>query len=360
MFIANLASTDILLSTSFPFYAVTRITRHWIFGNVLCKSVFYSSIVQAMCSSFTLILISIDRYYCVTINSSWIKRKQIALLLLFVWALSFALSVPSLYSRGEKTVYLQNETFVICTNEWSDMSHSALNSFHTLILFFFLFGPSTTMMVMYFKLYQFIRSAKLRVIQQRSQSKKITKRHVRLVKMFTIIVLLYFMRLLPWLISSVMRMYFSVSSAAHVLALLTSFSTTCLNPIIYGYNNKLLRNGIRRTLCCKWSMTFVGFWFQSPVSLCRECIVSKRRTCLLHYLYETLLLLAVIRWLSHTVLYKAGNLLMILVPFFFWLSLKMSKLEVKVIFYVFLVIDLDKKISTINNADYCAWNLKKK
>lgn len=67
-FILNLAVGDILMTLfCVPFSFVSMlILRYWPFGGVMCKVVNYSQAVSVLVSAYTLLAISIDRYFVIT------------------------------------------------------------------------------------------------------------------------------------------------------------------------------------------------------------------------------------------------------------------------------------------------------
>lgn len=95
-FIMNLAVGDIL-STIFcvPFTAIPYIQQYWPFGSIACPVV---SLFQAMpiyVSAYTMLVISVDRYFAIM----WplkprISKKIAASVILFIWFFSTFLALP--------------------------------------------------------------------------------------------------------------------------------------------------------------------------------------------------------------------------------------------------------------------------
>lgn len=67
-FIMNLAVGDIMMTLfCVPFSFVSMLVlRYWPFGAVMCKVVHYSQAVSVLVSAYTLLAISIDRYFVIT------------------------------------------------------------------------------------------------------------------------------------------------------------------------------------------------------------------------------------------------------------------------------------------------------
>lgn len=67
MFIFNLAVTDFLVAvTAMTFYTIDTLLGYWPFGYVMCGLWIYFDFAMTFASVFTLVAISIDRFWCVT------------------------------------------------------------------------------------------------------------------------------------------------------------------------------------------------------------------------------------------------------------------------------------------------------
>lgn len=67
MYICNLAVTDFLVAiTAMTFYTIDTLLGYWPFGKVMCGVWIYFDFAMTFSSVFTLVAISIDRFWCVT------------------------------------------------------------------------------------------------------------------------------------------------------------------------------------------------------------------------------------------------------------------------------------------------------
>ena len=67
MFILNLAITDFLVAiTAMTFYTIDTLLGYWPFGYVMCCIWIFFDFAMTFASVFTLVAISVDRFWCVT------------------------------------------------------------------------------------------------------------------------------------------------------------------------------------------------------------------------------------------------------------------------------------------------------
>lgn len=96
-FIMNLAVGDILMTLlCVPFSFVSMlILRYWPFGGFMCKLVNYSQAVSVLVSAYTLLAISVDRYFVITRPLKPRMGKTAAkLVMCCVWCGALATAAP--------------------------------------------------------------------------------------------------------------------------------------------------------------------------------------------------------------------------------------------------------------------------
>ncbi|XP_045918346.1 B2 bradykinin receptor-like isoform X2 [Micropterus dolomieu] len=106
IYLSNLAAADIVLVSCLPFWAVNVANGfNWPFGLFLCKVVNLGIKMNAYCSIYFLVLISIDRYVALvhTMSHGRMRRPKYAKLgCLLMWGFGLLLSVPALIFREVK------------------------------------------------------------------------------------------------------------------------------------------------------------------------------------------------------------------------------------------------------------------
>lgn len=103
IYLGNLAAADLVLVSSLPFWAVSVSNGfNWPFGQFLCKAVNLGIKINAHCSIYFLVLVSIDRYLALvhTMSHGRVRRPKYAKLgCLLMWGLGLLLSAPTIIFR---------------------------------------------------------------------------------------------------------------------------------------------------------------------------------------------------------------------------------------------------------------------
>ncbi|KAK2891910.1 B2 bradykinin receptor-like [Channa argus] len=106
IYLSNLAAADLVLVSCLPFWAVSVSNDfHWPFGLFLCKVVNLGIKMNASCSIYFLVLVSIDRYVALvhTMSHGRMRRPKYAKLgCLLMWGFGLLLSAPTLIFREVK------------------------------------------------------------------------------------------------------------------------------------------------------------------------------------------------------------------------------------------------------------------
>lgn len=103
MYLSNLAAADLVLVSCLPFWAVNISNNfNWPFGQFLCKVINLGIKMNAYCSIYSLVMVSIDRYIALVHTMSYgrMRRPKYAKLgCLLTWVVGLLLSVPTLVFR---------------------------------------------------------------------------------------------------------------------------------------------------------------------------------------------------------------------------------------------------------------------
>lgn len=251
-FVCNLAATDILFAAGIPFIAVTRITQNWIFGESICKCVTYIQFVSGVCSILTMAVISVERFVCVClINRYKIQLKGFAFILTSVWCISASFPIPVALSQTVRTIHTANDTFIFCGVEWPGGFHADVYLGSMVTLFFFI--PLTVISGFYLRIWFAVKSSDARAQGENCRSENYLKKQVRLVKMFSSIVLLFVIMWLPFFVLSFLGVqYKQITSTHFTVTLILALANTCQNPLIYGYFNHRLREEFKKMFCFRY------------------------------------------------------------------------------------------------------------
>ncbi|XP_029971102.1 leukotriene B4 receptor 2b [Salarias fasciatus] len=102
LLILNLACADGFLMALTVFFIIYLAKQSWVFGNVMCKGVFYLCNTNMYASIFLITLMSIHRLLAVVFPrrvSRRITRKVVRRVILGMWVLVMLISLPSLVFR---------------------------------------------------------------------------------------------------------------------------------------------------------------------------------------------------------------------------------------------------------------------
>ncbi|XP_017291633.1 cholecystokinin receptor type A [Kryptolebias marmoratus] len=307
LFLLSLAVSDLMVSlVCIPFTLIPNLMRDFIFGIGICKLVMYFMGVSVSVSTFNLVAISLERYsaICNPLTSrAWQTKSHAAKVITATWVASFILMLPYPISSTLKTfTRLNNSTGHMCRLVWpNDVIHQSW--YVSLLLLLFLI-PGIVMMTAYglisLELYRGIKfelsnrkssrdrqssikpgdsdgcylqpskrksltagtglfpsSASTptvgRVCSNSSTSNLMAKK--RVIRMLLVIVFLFFLCWTPIFVVNAWQAFdrhsaYRLTGAPISFIHLLSYTSACVNPIIYCFMNKRFRQGMLATFTC--------------------------------------------------------------------------------------------------------------
>ncbi|KAM8872095.1 cholecystokinin receptor-like [Synchiropus picturatus] len=332
-FLLSLAVSDLMMAIfCMPFTLVPNILEDFIFGAAMCKTVTYFMGISVSISTFSLVAIAIERYnaICNPLKSrSWQTKSHAYKVISATWVVSLLLMIPypvfsviRVFPKGNGTVGH------MCRLAWP--SPQSEQSWYVLLLLILFFIPGVVMMVAYgmisrelYRGMQFeagqsneatgqknglkSRSApnnddddgcyvqvskkpgtsvemptlassgqaqpKTESRSNTSEAKMQAKR--RVIRMLMVIVALFFICWLPLYFANTWKA-FDLRTAARALSgapisfiHLLSYTSACVNPIIYCFMNTRFRKALLATFACCYRNRF-----------CRQCWWCKKKEAL--------------------------------------------------------------------------------
>ncbi|XP_056156072.1 leukotriene B4 receptor 1-like [Lampris incognitus] len=112
LLILNLACADGFLMALTPFFIIYLVRKAWVFGNVMCKVLFYLCLANMYASIQLIMLMSLHRLVAVMWPqrvSAITGRRIVLRVLLGVWVLVLAASVPAVIFREERLLPFPND-----------------------------------------------------------------------------------------------------------------------------------------------------------------------------------------------------------------------------------------------------------
>ncbi|XP_068614400.1 B1 bradykinin receptor-like [Brachionichthys hirsutus] len=108
IYLSNLALADFILLCGLPFWAMNILNNfNWPYGEPLCKLVNSIITINYYTSSYTLVMISVDRYLALvkTMKARWLRRTLYAKVICFIlWIFGLFLSAATLVHRKVKFI----------------------------------------------------------------------------------------------------------------------------------------------------------------------------------------------------------------------------------------------------------------
>ncbi|XP_074083585.1 cholecystokinin receptor type A [Macrotis lagotis] len=311
IFLLSLAISDLMLCLiCMPFNLIPNLLKDFILGNAVCKTTSYFMGISVSVSTFNLVAISIERYsaICKPLQSRvWQTKSHALKVITATWCLSFTIMSPyPIYSKLVPFTNYNNQTANKCRFLLpSDVIQQSWQTFLLLILFLI---PGIAMMVAYglisLELYRGIKfdsrqrkssrerksstassnkyedgdgcylqkskkkkkklelqklsnhtSVKIDRIRSSSSAANLMAKK-RVIRMLIVIVILFFLCWMPVFSVNAWKAYDTdsaemlLSGAPISFIHLLSYTSACMNPIIYCFMNKRFRRGFLSTFTC--------------------------------------------------------------------------------------------------------------
>ncbi|KFU84920.1 Cholecystokinin receptor type A, partial [Chaetura pelagica] len=308
-FLLSLAVSDLMLCLfCMPFTLIPNLLKDFIFGSAVCKTATYFMGVSVSVSTFNLVAISLERYsaICKPLQSRvWQTKSHALKVIAATWCVSFTIMSPyPIYSKLVPFTKYNNTTANMCRLLWpSDVIQQSWYTFLLLILFLI---PGIIMMVAYglisLELYRGIKfdasqrkysrerktstcstkyedgdgcylnktkrkrkmplqqlsvSSHSKIDRVRSNSSSANLMAKKLViRMLMVIVILFFICWTPIFSVNAWRAFDTASADQHLSGApisfihLLSYTSACVNPIIYCFMNKRFRMAFLATFTC--------------------------------------------------------------------------------------------------------------
>ncbi|XP_053533391.1 leukotriene B4 receptor 2a [Ictalurus punctatus] len=232
--ILNLACADGMLMLLTPFFVIYLVQRSWIFGQTMCKVLYYFCCANMYASIFLITLMSLHRLVAVVWPhriATLSMRNTVLQTLLVIWILALALAVPVLKFRD-----ISNSTAekIVCDCLHSEPGYAVMQYSMETVLGFLL--PYGVILVSY-------RRVLLRIRRTRFQ------RRIRSEKLILFIVLTFALFWLPYHVVNVLQVteaflgdsnskIHKIRTLLRPFAAAVAFVSSCINPILYMYVGK--------------------------------------------------------------------------------------------------------------------------
>ncbi|XP_029305568.1 neuropeptide Y receptor type 4 [Cottoperca gobio] len=299
IFICNLSFSDILVCVfCLPFTVIYTLMDHWVFGSLLCRLVPFIQCVSVTVSVLSLVFIALERHQLIINPSGWKPSiPQAYIVVVLIWILACFISSPFLAfqlltsepytnvmppqsplhhqafpylnasppqpytyrnssgASSYRTLFSYMPTsphMEACLEHWPSQHHRL--AYTTWLLLFQYCGPLLLVLLCYVRVFVRLRHRKDMLNRARTpESQRMThsrRINIMLVALITAFALCW----LPLTIFNVVSDWNQEAlpichhnllfSLCHLLAM----SSTCINPIIYGFLNSNFRQEVREVL----------------------------------------------------------------------------------------------------------------
>uniref|UniRef100_A0A8C9TQU8 Opioid related nociceptin receptor 1 n=2 Tax=Scleropages formosus TaxID=113540 RepID=A0A8C9TQU8_SCLFO len=233
IYIFNLALADSLVLATLPFQGTDVFLGFWPFGNVLCKVVISIDYYNMFTSTFTLTVMSVDRYIavCHPVKALDMRTPHKAKVVnVCVWALASAIGVPALV-MGDVEVET-NDTGIECIVVLPDPRSYWEPVFGTCVFLFSFVVPVAIISVCYSLMVKRLRSVRL------LSGSRDKDRNLRRITHMVLAVVAAFV--LCWTPVQVMALAQSLGLNLLSMALMhfciaLGYVNSSLNPVLYAF-----------------------------------------------------------------------------------------------------------------------------
>ncbi|XP_041805226.1 leukotriene B4 receptor 2b [Chelmon rostratus] len=241
LLILNLACADGFLMALTIFFVVYLAKQTWVFGDVMCKGLFYLCNSNMYASIFLITLMSVHRLVAVVFPrkvSSLVSRKIVRRVIVGMWVVVMVIAIPSLVFRDvREDKDERNKKRLVCAPNHTLPRHVRFQYAFETVAGFIL--PYAVIIVSYVLILRRLRQTKFR-------------RKVRSEKLILAIVVMFGLFWLPYHVINMIQVaaewypdnsptretldHISKSSRAVTSAL--AFISSCANPVLYTFAGK--------------------------------------------------------------------------------------------------------------------------
>ncbi|XP_008399603.1 cholecystokinin receptor type A [Poecilia reticulata] len=310
-FLLSLAMSDLMMAIfCMPFNLIPSILKDFVFGALMCKIVTYLMGTSVSISTFNLVAIALERYsaICKPLKSrAWQTQSHAYRVIAVTWVLAFIIMIPyPIVSHLKPFKRPDNTTAHQCRHKWPVATAEQIWNVLLLLVLFAI--PGVVMIVAYGlisrKLYQGIRSEtalnkestdvkngltscgsnnpddedgcyvcvrpssmEMNPMSASTQSMKIHRPRSntsganleakkRVIRMLVVIVVLFFLCWMPLYCVNTWRAFDNVTAERALSGTpiafihLLSYTSACVNPIIYCFMNMRFRKALLGTFSC--------------------------------------------------------------------------------------------------------------
>ncbi|OWF51405.1 neuropeptide Y receptor type 5-like [Mizuhopecten yessoensis] len=249
--IVNLSICDILMCTfCMPFSLIKLTLKNWHLGDFLCRAVPSLQNVDVLVSTFTIVAIAIDRYRAiVTVSREEEYRNMLKYMIAFIWIIAILCCIPMIvFHNVEVPCIMEYGIYQICTEVWPSQTYKSV--YTVAITFTQYVLPLTVVITLHtricYVLRMRIRSDPITETELKRVLRDI-KRNKKNMMLLSAVAVSFALTWLPWTILNMTADFdyrFFVDknfNLMYAICLLVAMTSSCINPIMYGWFNSNFR-----------------------------------------------------------------------------------------------------------------------
>ena len=250
LYVLSLAVADVIVATFlFPFNAITSGLRKWPFGYNFAQFVSCIQLLWIGASVCTLILTTVNRYFCVVKPqrySIFFSKKKATLSIILVWLVMCVISFTVTFSS--QFVYLWNPNVPILRIKTTKAGNIAYSCFGLLPISIVVYGYGSVYRVLLRH-----NNAVAPSLQGANSSGAVRAQEIKSCRVLFATVFGFCTTWFPWICLLMLENGFNISipSVALSIAMLLTSISAWINPVIYGVMNRAMRKEFQNILLCR-------------------------------------------------------------------------------------------------------------
>ncbi|XP_041660140.1 leukotriene B4 receptor 2b [Cheilinus undulatus] len=249
LLILNLACADGFLMALTIFFIIYLAKQTWVFGDIMCKGLFYLCNSNMYASIFLITLMSVHRFVAVVFPRkapSLVSKKIIRRVLVGMWVLVMVIAIPSLVFRDvREDKDERNKTRLVCAPNHTLPRHVRFQYAFETVAGFIL--PYAVIITCYVLILRRLRQTKFR-------------RKVRSEKLILAIVVMFGLFWLPYHVINMIQVATEwygdksptrevlddIAKSSRAVTSALAFISSCANPVLYTFAGKsyIKKNGL--------------------------------------------------------------------------------------------------------------------
>ena len=254
-FFLSLALTDLsMVVLVMPFHTALTLTAYGIANNFSCKLYYFCVTVLAGVSLWTMMILSINRYFRVAVQPAFYEKlfskKRSVAMAVYVWVVAIAMVLVLVFSTKKQPQKNTVEPVATCIQFLQKIGSPKL---YYVISVIYIAVPSITIVSCYIRIYQTIRQHKTAAAQS-SQGKRSSYgvEEAKITRMLTVVVVGFYLCWLPQVINCVLLAVDLIeeTSIKYRIFYLSFpiFTSSVINPIIYATTSQSFRSEFLKTV----------------------------------------------------------------------------------------------------------------